>query len=108
MRHLPRRRAGRALECPASNVADLFLHGARERNDADGYPHEILIRYLAVFQPRLGQGGHHALLDLGTGPAHRELRQLSEIETGGIHATPREMDLEDFDSLVVERQVHEE
>ena len=76
VRHLLRRSAGRAFEGPASDVTDLFLHCSRERDDSYRYLHEILFRYLSVFEPSLRYRGYHTLLDLGSGPALRELGQL--------------------------------
>ena len=32
----------RAFKRPAADVVDLFLHGARERDDADGYAEQVV------------------------------------------------------------------
>src|ERR1019366_2114882 len=77
-----------ALERPASDVIDLLLHGARERNDLHRRLDEILPRDLGIGEPRLGQRRHHALLDLGPAPALSEPRQLAEIDACHVHPSP--------------------
>src|SRR6185436_11328069 len=52
--------------------------------------------------------GDHALLDLRPGPALRELLDRLEVELVRIDAAPTEVHPEDFDALVVERQIDEE
>ena len=64
--------ADRALERPGTNVIDLFLHCARQRNHLTGGQEEILLGNLMVLQPRLGQRRYDRLLDLGAGPAFHE------------------------------------
>ena len=71
-------------------------------------PMQIVGGQLPVFETRLGHGRYHALLDLGPGPAIRELRQFLEFEPARIHAAPDQVNLENLDPFFVERQVHEE
>src|SRR5450755_417747 len=97
-----------SLEGPASNVVDLFLHGAGQRHDAHRYAEQIVFGDVTVGQFGLGQRRDHALLDFRPSPADGEFGQLGEVETRRIDAAAVEVDLEDFDALVVERQVHEE
>src|SRR5713226_10147338 len=89
------RGADGALEGPATDVIDLLIHGARERNNAHRDADEILLGHVAVGQPRAGQGRYYALLDFGSGPAGGELLQLIQIEAGRIHAAAVEVNLED-------------
>src|ERR1035437_2961376 len=97
-----------ALERPASDVIDLLLHGARERNDLHRRLDEILPRDLGIGEPRLGQSRHHALLDLGSAPTLGELRQLVELDASHVHPSPGEVNLEDLQAFLIQREVHEE
>src|SRR5215471_13634195 len=105
--HVLRRRPNGPFECPSANVIDLLLHGARERHDLHGYADQVLLRHLAVFEPRLGDRRDHALLDLGAGPAAGEFGQLLDMETRNVHAAALKMDFEDFDLFRLKRQIHE-
>ena len=84
---LAERRPDGALERPRSDVIDLLVHGARERDDLHGGADEILLAHRPACEPRLGQGRYHTLLDLGSSPPNRELRQLREGERA--ISTPR-------------------
>src|SRR5579862_1953061 len=100
-------RSHRPLEGPGPDVIDLLLHGSREGDDFQGYFDEILLRYFAVGEPRLCHGRYDALLDLGPGPAARELGQLLKIESSRVDPPAGEVNFEDLDLFVFERQVHE-
>src|SRR5579864_4699359 len=107
----PRRlwaRSDRPLERPTANVADLLLHGAREWHDLHRDADQILFRDVTVREFCLRQGRYNALLDFGSRPAHRELRQLREIEPRWIDSAAREMNFEDFNSFVVQGNIDKE
>src|SRR5579864_872770 len=100
-----RRGADSALESPASDVIDLLLHGAGERNRLHSDVDEILFRDLPASELGFGQRRYDTLLDLGAGPASGKLRQLFEVEPSRLYAATAEVNLEDLDLFRLERQV---
>ena len=64
-------------------------------------------RHFPARELGFGHRRDHALLDFGAGPADGELRQLRQVERRRIHAAPPQVNLEDLDALVVQRQIDE-
>src|ERR1035438_9701624 len=83
--------AGGALEGPAPNAIDLLFHGAGEGDDFHRRTDEVVPGDLGIGEARLGERRHYALLDLGAAPAFGELRQLAEVDGGGVHAAAVEV-----------------
>src|ERR1035438_6019184 len=102
-----RGRADGAFEGPTANVADLLLHGARERYLLGGDADQVGLRDVPVRQARTRDGGDHALFDLRARPPYGELGQLRQVEIGDVHAAAHQMNAEDFDLFVFERQIDE-
>src|SRR5262245_1490676 len=105
---LARRRAHRTIEGPATDVIDLLLHRLRQRYDVGRGVEQVLVGQLAILQPDGGERRDHALLDLRTCPPPGELLERLEVEAGGIDAAAAQVDAEDVEALLVERQVDEE
>ena len=62
-----------ALEGPTSDAADLFLHGAGERDELGGYIDEVVFDEIAAGEFGAGDGRDDALFDFGTAPTVGEL-----------------------------------
>src|SRR5260370_21876890 len=97
-----------ALERPASNVIDLLFHGSGKGDNLDRRLNEILAGDWCFGQARFGDYRNHALFDLGAAPSLGELRQLAEIDPFQVHTSPGEVDLEDLQAFLIQREVHEE
>src|SRR5438034_1268392 len=107
-REFTRRGPHRPVEGPLADVIDLLLHGLRERHDVGGRVEQVLIPQLTLLETGARQRRHHALLDLGARPALREGLERREIEARKIDPTPPQMDAEDVEPLLFERQIDEE
>src|SRR5262249_853528 len=105
---LARRRAYGAVVGPRADVVDLLLHGFRERHDIRRRVQQVVVVDFAVLEACGGERGNDTLLNFGAGPSLGEALQPFQVEGAWVDAAPLQVNPEDLDALVVERNVDEE